>query len=104
MKTRVLAAITTLVCIFAVIVSMASPASATVGSIHHGYDHEVGLDPGYWAWAYFGSGTGSIRAYLGCASGNEAWVIYGLWIAYKNVESTTDECAQMYTYGYNTRS
>ena len=54
-----------------------SPASATPSDIEIGNAYRPNV--GYQAFAVFSTGSGHIRATMGCVSGLEHWTVYGPW-------------------------
>lgn len=79
----------------------ATPALAAPSQIDYGILHDNSL--GYSAYAEFFSGTGHIRATLGCDSGNEHYTVYGNWVG-RNGQSSTAYCASASTSYYQTKN
>ncbi len=79
-------------------------ASATPGGIHTTWSWDSQI--GYTQSASFSTGTGHIRATLGCEAdgGGETWVEYGAWVAQYSI-STAGGCAAVYNHGsYETKN
>jgi hypothetical protein len=85
------------------LVAWAPTATAAVGSIDSGYQYSSQTHQ-YDAYAAFYSGTGRIRAWLGCESSNGQtdWTDYGPWETSQGQYSIAGFCTYKRSYGYNT--
>ena len=85
----------------ALVLASAPPALATPSDIDYGLVHDHVL--GYQAYAEFLTGTGHIRATMGCDSGLEHYTVYGNWVG-RGGQSRTAYCASASTSYYQTKN